>query len=398
MEPLSGFYAEPIAVLDFQSLYPSAMIAYNLCYSTCVGRTANALHGGQLGFTHYKIDHNELEELINKHQIINTPNDVLFVTPSKRKGVMSTLLEEVLDLRSFIKQTLKVTTDPKMRRVLDARQMAIKRFAACAYGYTSAHYSGRMPLVELGDSIVECSRHMLEFVINHIETNYQELHVLYGDTDSLFIKFPAGSIKRTFEYADQLCDEITSFFPHPVKIKIEKIFKGAFLVNKKRYCGWMYESPSQLKPTLDIKGLEMKRRDSCLLVANVMKKVIESIFKTKSEEVAKKIFLDEIQRICSGNVPLKEFMYAKEIRLGTYKNKPPGAYVAERQMALDPMAEPLYGERVHYVVVSVSPGAKLFEKALSPYEYVEKCTYFYKILYSKTNCSSIRKSVRNNGN
>jgi DNA polymerase delta subunit 1 len=36
IEPIRGFYNQPIATLDFASLYPSIMIAHNLCYTTCM--------------------------------------------------------------------------------------------------------------------------------------------------------------------------------------------------------------------------------------------------------------------------------------------------------------------------------------------------------------------------
>ncbi len=58
MEPESRFYTSPVIVLDFQSLYPSMIIAYNLCYSTIVGRPAHAAAAGQpvkLGAWSYKL-------------------------------------------------------------------------------------------------------------------------------------------------------------------------------------------------------------------------------------------------------------------------------------------------------------------------------------------------------
>lgn len=48
LQPKCDFYSDPILVLDFRSLYPSIVIAYNLCYSTCVGRVQRA-QCGRLG-------------------------------------------------------------------------------------------------------------------------------------------------------------------------------------------------------------------------------------------------------------------------------------------------------------------------------------------------------------
>jgi len=61
-----------------------------------------------------------------------------------------------------------VGTDIRYRqalsRVLNARQLALKYIANVTYGYTSATYSGRMPAVEIADSIVQTGREILEQV------------------------------------------------------------------------------------------------------------------------------------------------------------------------------------------------------------------------------------------
>ena len=79
MEPESGFYSDPVVVLDFQSLYPSMVIAYNLCYSTCLGNIAPS-KANTLGVSPFSPDSRILQDL--KDQILFTPNGVMYV-PSK---------------------------------------------------------------------------------------------------------------------------------------------------------------------------------------------------------------------------------------------------------------------------------------------------------------------------
>lgn len=63
MEPQSAFYTSPLVVLDFQSLYPSLMIAYNYCYSTYLGRVMNWKGENKMGFTNYNREPRLLEML-----------------------------------------------------------------------------------------------------------------------------------------------------------------------------------------------------------------------------------------------------------------------------------------------------------------------------------------------
>ena len=161
MEPESGFYADPVVVLDFQSLYPSMIIAYNLCFSTCLGKVAPS-KANTLGVSSFSPDPSVLQSVEN--EILLTPNGVMYVSSKVRKGITPRLLEEILSTRIMVKQAMKRLSPSQkiLHRIFNARQLALKLIANVTYGYTAAGFSGRMPCAELADSIVQCGRSTLE--------------------------------------------------------------------------------------------------------------------------------------------------------------------------------------------------------------------------------------------
>lgn len=70
-----------------------------------------------------------------------------------RKGILPSMLEEILNTRIMVKQSMKTyKQDKALMRLLDARQLGLKLIANVTFGYTAANYSGRMPSVEVSSS------------------------------------------------------------------------------------------------------------------------------------------------------------------------------------------------------------------------------------------------------
>ncbi|KAJ8934361.1 hypothetical protein NQ314_013402 [Rhamnusium bicolor] len=95
--------------------------------------------------------------------------------------------------------------------------------------------------------------------------------VVYGDTDSLFVLVPGRSREHAFKVGKKIADAITEDNPDPIKLKMEKVYQPCILQTKKRYVGYMYESPDQKEPVYDAKGIETVRRDGCPAVSKVKK-------------------------------------------------------------------------------------------------------------------------------
>ena len=179
--------------------------------------------------------------------------------------------------------------------MLDARQFALKMIANVTYGYTSASFSGRMPMAELADAIVSTGRATLEHAKSIVEdpsAPWAPAEVLYGDTDSLFIHTPGRSTRAAFGIGNAIVNKINDDADHTSRgsSSLEKVYQPCFLVAKKEIRGLCVfiatgRAPRRCelraKPSLDAKGIELAHcRDGCSFVTKQMEKALrQQIFR-----------------------------------------------------------------------------------------------------------------------
>ncbi len=126
IEPKKGYYDVPIATLDFSSLYPSIMMAHNLCYTTLLDKATVDRLGLVRDRDYVQTPNNGEFYLGDLYLCPDRVHVDLFVKSSKRKGLLPTILEDLISARKRAKADLKKETDPFKRAVLDGRQLALK--------------------------------------------------------------------------------------------------------------------------------------------------------------------------------------------------------------------------------------------------------------------------------
>jgi len=136
----------------------------------------------------------------------------------------------------------------------------------------------------------------------------------------------------------------------PNVLEYEKVYSSFLLFAKKRYAALKYEFDATT-PSIDVKGLQLVRRDSPPFVRDVMTSVLDTIMYKRSFEDALHIARTYIMDLIDGRIPFDKFIVSKSIRSG-YKNPGslPHVQVAEkrRRRNVNPPGE---GERVPYVII-----------------------------------------------
>lgn len=390
MEPHSRFYSDPVIVLDFQSLYPSIIIAYNYCFSTCLGRVEHLGRDSsapfEFGAYHLRVPPHRLQDLIDKDLVSISPCGAAFVKPAVREGVLPRMLREILDTRLMVKQSMKVhKSNSALQRVLHSRQLGLKLIANVTYGYTAANFSGRMPAIEVGDSVVSKGRETLERAIKLVEENDEwACKVCYGDTDSMFVQVPGRSKEEAFAIGEKIAEAVTKSNPHPVKLKLEKVYQPCILQTKKRYVGSMYESSDQQEPVFEAKGIETVRRDGCPAASKMLEKSLRILFETYDVSKVKEYVCRQFTKILAGQCSIQDLLFAKEFR-GTngYKERAcvPALTLTRQWTAKDPRHEPRRGERVPFLIVNGAPGLPLIRLVRDPLEVLQNENYKINSIY-----------------
>jgi DNA polymerase delta subunit 1 len=353
LEPKKGFYDIPIPTLDFASLYPSIMIAHNLCYTTL-------------------LDKSELKKL-DPSQYEETPNGDFFLRSGVVKGILPRILENLLSARKKAKDDLKNETDKMKKAVLDGRQLALKVSANSVYGFTGA-FVGKMPCMAISSGVTAFGRDMIKFTQKTVEETYSkkngyenDAEVIYGDTDSVMVKFGVTDVKKAMDMGIEAAKLVTDKIGiHPISLAFEKIYFPYLLINKKRYAGLYWTKPTKYDK-MDAKGIETVRRDSCKLVAIMMQKCLDFILIQRNPKMAQEYVKSVIADLLADKIDMSLLVITKALSKSAdeYEFKQAQSELAKRMKERDPLTAPSIGDRVKYVMTQVTKG-KAYQMSEDP--------------------------------
>ena len=388
LEAQTGAYYGPITALDFASLYPSIMCAHNLCFSTLVmDPKYDNLEGVEY-------------ETYGPHKFA--------------QNVPSLLPTILTDLKAFRKKAKKLMAQHEgtpMEAIYNGQQLAYKVSMNSIYGFTGAS-KGMLPLVAIASTVTMRGRQMIEETKNYVEANFPGAKVRYGDTDSVMVEFDVqgrkgqDAIDYSWQLGEQAAEQCTKLFKAPNDLELEKVYCPYFLYSKKRYAAKMWEGKTSPDGTvnvvfkkIDIKGLQVVRRDSCPYVRETLKSLLNMVLESSdpmpviefAREAARKLMAGEVltEKLlmskqlagdykiscpsCKTNIPqskihdLKQHKYGCKISkkvLDSLEASMPHVHVRNRMRERAPGAEPQQGDRVSFVIVKGE--GKMFEKAEDP--------------------------------
>ncbi|XP_029822681.2 DNA polymerase alpha catalytic subunit [Ixodes scapularis] len=291
LEPKKGFYDSFILLMDFNSLYPSIIQEYNICFTT-----VDMSKGGG--------------DAAAEDQIPELPSS------SAEPGVLPSEIRKLVESRRQVKNLMKASdVGADLYQQYDIRQKALKLTANSMYGclgFAQSRFFAK-PLAAL---ITSRGREILMQTKELVEK--MGLDVIYGDTDSIMINTNSRDLKEVSKLGNKVKAEINKLYKQ-LEIDIDGIFKSMLLLKKKKYAALVVSvGPNgQVSTTKQLKGLDVVRRDWSELARKTGEYVIDELLSDNSrEDIVEKIHSYLMQlaaKIQGDSLPLSDFCVTKQL-------------------------------------------------------------------------------------
>jgi len=403
LEPKCDLYLDnPVACVDYASLYPSSMISENLSHDSKVWTREYDLANNLVEEWGEKNEKGEyIYDNLEGYEYVDITYDTYryhrktpkaaaekikcgykicrFVQPDATgvgEAIMPSILKELLKARKDTRKLIPLEKDEFMKNVLDQRQLGYKVTANSLYGQCGAKTSTFYEK-DIAACTTATGRKLLTYAKRVIEECYgnklcetekygpvlTKAEYIYGDTDSVFFTFnlqkPDGTpirgkeaLEITIEIAQEAGHLASKFLKGPHDLEYEKTFMPFCLLSKKRYVGMLYETDPNKGKRKEM-GICLKRRDSAPLVKDIYGGVIDILMKKQDIKSAIEFLKSCLQNIVEEKYPMDKLIITKSLRSG-YKNPQSIAHkvLADRITARDPGNKPGPGDRIPFVYIA----------------------------------------------
>ncbi|XP_057680198.1 DNA polymerase alpha catalytic subunit isoform X1 [Corythoichthys intestinalis] len=295
LDPKVGFYDKFVLLLDFNSLYPSIIQEFNICFTT-VQREASSKQR--------KSQEDEPEE------IPEIPDCDL------EMGILPKEIRKLVERRKQVKQLMKQhDINPDLYLQYDIRQKALKLTANSMYGCLGFSYS-RFYAKPLAALVTHKGREILMHTKDMVQK--MNLEVIYGDTDSIMINTNSRSMDEVFKLGNKVKAEVNKLYKL-LEIDIDGVFKSLLLLKKKKYAALVVEQQGDGRYSVkqELKGLDIVRRDWCDLAKECGNYVIGQILSDQTRDVIveniQKHLVEVGEKVASGAIPLQQYEINKAL-------------------------------------------------------------------------------------
>ncbi len=269
----------------------------------------------------------------------------------------------------------------------------MKVSANSVYGFTGTQ-AGQLPCLQISSSVTSIGRTMIEKTRDLVLEKYgiksgfpYDSQVIYGDTDSVMIKFGVTTLHEAMELGNESAVFVTSHFKKPIKIEFEKVYYPYLLLKKKKYAGVIWTKEDKYDK-IDTKGLEAVRRDNCELVRIMVETVIKKLLIDRSVDEAINYCRGVIADLLRNRIDISLLIISKSLskkageeeeeneeggnkqggknKNTTYQAKQAHVELAEKMRKRDKGTAPNIGDRIPYVIIKGEKGSKFYENSEDP--------------------------------